>query len=294
MTDWAVVIEALPKAVVYLALLGATGTCAARWWSRVLGARRGGDAWPAELDRALGRMLSAAAAALVAGLVARAWTHSVAALGFAEALVWENVRLIAWESGWGTGWRVQVVLALGLAGAGMMARVRPGPGWVAASGLATACCYALPLVGHAAGEPARLALHGSHLLGAGLWLGSLAALRLGHPSERSLDRGLAGFAPLALSGAGVVGLTGAGATWIYLGVPSGLWLEPYGGMLILKLAAVAGVAFSGLRNWRHYHGRGASTGAHVRPSRVVGQELLLAALVVVLTAVLSELPHPQP
>jgi putative copper export protein len=293
--DWTVepvAIEALPKVAYYLALLFAVGTCGARGLNRALSRRRPADLSAAAFDHVLGAMLLAAAAALVAALLARAWAHTVAAFGASEALAWDNVRLMAWESEWGLAWRAQAALSLALVGAGLVTRVAPSVGWPVASALAVACCYALPLLGHAAGEPARVLLHGSHVLGAGLWLGALGALHLGHSSRASRDNDLAHFAPLALTGAVVIVITGAFSVWLYLGAPSNLWAHPYGRTLLLKLAAVTGVALCGAMNWRRY--RGDATGDRLAPDslRVVTMELLLAAFVVALTAVLTELPHP--
>ena len=39
-------------------------------------------------------------------------------------------------------------------------------------------CITLPLTGHAAGHPAQIALHALHVLAAGVWLGTLAAVVL--------------------------------------------------------------------------------------------------------------------
>jgi copper transport protein len=289
--DWMVAVEASPKVAVYLALLFATGVCAARWLIRTLRARRPPDGLHS-IERVLGSLLLVAAVALVAAHVARAWAHTVAAFGLSEALVWEPLRLMAWESQWGSAWRVQTLCSLALVVASVLARRGSASGWFVATALTIACCYTLPLVGHAEGEPARIVLHGSHVLGAGVWLGALAALRFGHRGTPSLEHTLAHFAPLALTGALTIGSTGALAAFVYVGAPSQLWTQSYGRTLLLKVATVVGVALCGLANWRRYRASDAGRDRRPRSSRTVTVELWLAVLVIALTAVLTELPHP--
>lgn len=286
-----VAVEATPKVAVYLALLFATGVCAARWLNQALRARASRDEL-ASSNRALGSLLLVAAVALALAQLGRAWAHTVAAVGATEALVWENLRLMAWESQWGMAWRTQTACALALVVASLTTRGASGVGWLVATALTVACCYAQPLLGHAEGDPPRIVLHGSHILGAGAWLGTLAALRFGSRGQPSLAHHLAQFAPLAAAGALTIGITGALAAFVYVGLPSGLWNQPYGRTLLVKIATAAGVALCGFSNWRRYRGGVAGVGASARWSWAVTAELWLAVLIVAITAVLTELPHP--
>ncbi len=290
--DPSIGLEAAAKIAVYFALFLVVGACGARWLSRrhLNGAP---DEPDSPLEERLRRVLLAGCVALASGLVARVWAHTVAAFGVSEAWSWDALRVVTWESEWGTGWRVQASLAVMLVGIALIARGgRARWGWMATGVLAAAMSYAVPLLGHAEGEAARVALHGSHVLAAGLWFGTLAVLWLVHPTRASLARDLARFSPLALSAAAVAGVTGAVALWTYVGALSNLWVEPWGRTLLLKVVVVAGAALCGLANWRSYRHRSAADGQTLRLAPLVTAELLLAGAVVLLTGVLTELPHP--
>src|SRR5688572_2816229 len=91
--------EALPKAALYLAALAAVGVPIAR----ALLARAAGDgaSEPAGAQQRLRRLALAIAAAAVLALALRAWGHTAAAFGPSDALLPENLRIIALESRWG-------------------------------------------------------------------------------------------------------------------------------------------------------------------------------------------------
>jgi putative copper resistance protein D len=300
------VLEATAKAITYAAVLIAIGTSVVRWLML------------RQLDRSTHlsdvlhhRVLTIAATAallLVASLALRAWTHMVSVFGLSEASSWRNLQLIVVQSRWGSGWRVQGAAALGLVAATRWARRDRRAGWLAITAASIGVSYSLPLIGHAAGSDWRILLHGSHLLGASAWLGTLAVLlivRLWN-SEKDQTPGreavmgswLRGFAPAALVGATTLTLTGAIAAWLYLGSMSSLWSTWYGRLLSLKLALFAGVAGCGYANWRWLHARStggpdadvAANARHTAP--LVGLEVVLAAVVIVITAVLTELEHP--
>lgn len=293
MIDWSVALEAVPKLVCYLALLVASGACAAHWLRRLAGELVEDAASSYELDRRLASVLRIAALALVSALVARAWAHTGAAFGVSEPL-WQNLRVVVWESEWGRGWRTQVLIALVLVAGAALVRSAPHAGWIAASIAATASAFAVALLGHATGEPLRVGIHGVHVLGAGLWLGTLAALRAACRPRGALDRMLSRFAPVALTAASCLAVSGAIAAWWYLGSFSSLWTSAYGRTLVIKLAFVAGVTACGFSNWRRYRAIRARRREPAGPApAMVAVELLLAALVVAITAVLTELPHPD-
>ena len=113
---------------------------------------------------------------LVAALALRAWAHTAAAFGVAESLSYQNLYIVTIESQWGRGWQWQMAAALALAVVSLTISRWPSAGWRAAGVAAIALCYLLPLLGHAAGEPGRVLLHGSHILAAGIWIGTLAAM----------------------------------------------------------------------------------------------------------------------
>ena len=160
----------------YAALLPALGALVARWallpaLSGVLSA-----AARTRVERLLGQIGLVAALVVALATALRAWTHTVAAFGFSDAQSWEAIRIIAFESRWGSGWVLQVAAAVLLVLSYLVVQVSPRAGWVLAAASGASMCVALPLLGHAAGSVGRMAIHTAHLLGAGLWIGTLAAL----------------------------------------------------------------------------------------------------------------------
>jgi putative copper export protein len=150
----------------------------------------------------------------------------------------------------------------------------------------------IPLLGHAAGSPARHALHTIHLLSGAVWLGSLAVLvRLrNRPDGRWLAESSlpleARFSPLALTTGTLVGASGVAAAWIYLAGTAPLVSTAYGRLLLTKVACVAVVLACGWRNWQRVR-----SGA--LPSlAVMGVEVASALAVVMVTSVLTETEHP--
>ena len=109
MDNW---LEISAKAIVYAAALAALGAAAVR---RLLLPRVKAQVAPDVLlasgDRA-DRVMLRAAALLVVGVLLRAWAHTVAAFGMADAWSWDNLTLIAFESRWGGGWQVQMAAAV--------------------------------------------------------------------------------------------------------------------------------------------------------------------------------------
>ena len=299
MTDLTLLWEAAPKALLYASLLPALGACAARW---VLLPRLGvvlSEAAFARVERSLGRIGLVSAIVVLAATLLRAWTHTVAAFGFADARSWEAVRVIAFESRWGSGWTLQAAAAALLAASYLLATILPRIGWPLTAASGAAFCVALPLLGHAAGSAGRMAIHTAHLVGAGLWLGTLMAVwavaRL--ESRRSVDRDdaqavapvlLQQFSTLALSGATLLLLAGAAAAALYLDSLSSLWTTGYGRVLSLKIVLVAAIAACGFVNWRRF-GDPVRERSALPPT--VPLEVALALAVVLATSVLTELEH---
>ena len=230
-------------------------------------------------------------------LGARAWAHTAASFGPAEAWSWEPLRVIVLESRWGGAWQRQVLAAVALAlAAAALARWRRA-GWVVYTAGAVIVCATLPLLGHGAGSVWRTALHAGHLLGAGAWLGTLAAIvAVGLGARRAPLAGSKGrsdllpvlqrFSNVALTGAGVAAATGALLAAVYVLSPINLTATGYGRTLLVKLAGVGGIAWCGRRNWQR-----ARRGDTPSPG-LIGAELGLAAAVVVVTSVLTELEQP--
>jgi copper resistance protein D len=224
----------------------------------------------------------------------------MAVFGLPDGLDWDRVQLVAFQSRWGRGWRLQAVAASALVVSTSCIKVDRRIGWLAASLAAVVCCVTLPLLGHAGGSPWRQALHAVHVLGAGVWLGTVAAVLIAHLQHPSDVRELLlrHLSPVAFSGAAALVAAGLIASWTYVGSVANLWTTPYGRLLTVKMTLFCGVIACGFFNWRRFgagsgngHGRAAAplTGEPVGAATI---EVLLAAAVVIVTAIFTEIEHP--
>lgn len=279
-------LEAAAKIVAYLAILVATGVAGAGWLLR----RSAIDSSSAAAARQrLDATLLPAGVCLLVATLARAWAHTASAFGFADAWSIENLQLIALESRWGGGWRLQALSALSVVVMGAALRMGPRPWsrWMAGVA-AIAAAFAVPQTGHGAAEPYRWVLHGAHVAGAGLWAGTLLALlTLRSPAPDAQRPLLRAFAPLAAAAVAVIAVSGLVASWVYVGAWTNLWGSEYGLVLVLKLGLVAAMAASGGINWLRLHRH-----ADRDVSRTVLIEAVLAVAVVVVTGWLTETAHP--
>lgn len=203
---------------------------------------------------------------LALSMPGRLWVQSVNTWG-AEALAAGNLATLIFRTPWGWGWMIQggalILVVLGLrltAPAGGRAA-----GWSVAGIGALAAALVPAFSGHAWGISPRglgVALSAGHILGAGVWLGGLAAMLLvGLPALKAvkgedgtlpgLPALVNGFSRLALPAVLLVVLTGAGQNFIHLGGnPGHLVTTPWGRALLVKLGLVAGAFALGLYNWR--------------------------------------------
>jgi len=148
-----------------------------------------------------------------------------------------------------------------------------------------------------------------HEVAASLWIGSLfvlliaglpAILRSSVPPDRRgplLADLVARFSSLALGAAALLGVTGAVTAWRHLKYVAALWTTPYGYAFDLKMLFVLIVVALGAWNWRRMRPRLPldleGEGAVEALRRSAKRELLFAAVVLVITAVLVSLPAPQ-
>ncbi len=288
-------VEAAGKVGVYAALLLALGACAAHWWllPRVRGLDAGGTD---RLSGALRRLLRRAAVCLFAAVTARLWLHTAAAFGWGAMFEWSQLRIIAIDSRWGRSWRWQLLASAAAAGSAWAMRRGRRAGWVVTSIAVAGAMVALPLLGHAAGAPWRVALHTAHVLGGGLWLGTLGVLVLVPVSAADRQALLRAFSPLALSGAAVVAPSGLAAAWLYLGSLPALWTTSYGRLLAMKIALVTAAAACGFVNWQRYRRERARARSEAIATSgadgFVPLEVALAVVIVLLTSLLTETAHP--
>ncbi|MGE0702822.1 MAG: copper resistance D family protein [Vicinamibacterales bacterium] len=283
--------EMLAKAAGYAALLAAAGACSVRW---LIAPRLSDTSSGRGLIQSAARVLVLASLSALIAVLIRAWTHTVSAFGFEESLLWENLRLIAFESRWGRGWSWQATAAfltfLISLGVSMGSKVA----WVLATLSAAGFLVAVPLVGHAAGATSRIALHSMHLAGASLWIGTLFVLFV---DLRRRGRGTAPFqifAPVALTGVTTIALSGLIAAALYVHSPAALFGTAYGRALLVKVSLFAAAAAYGFLNWRQMQRVSAGDAAVDSGfGPTVGRELALAAALVLVTGILTELPNPD-
>lgn len=304
----ALLIEALPKALVYLGAVLAVGALSVR--ALLDHASRAhtpeGAALAPELralaGAAVAGILVRAGALLVAALVARLAAHTVVAFGPDEAWSREALALIGLESRWGEAWQRQIgagasvlAVALVLQGAARRTGGRAAT-WLVAAAPVLAVAGTLPLLGHGAGRAATLLLHAAHVLAAGAWLGALLALLLlarrvrrayGVTAHARLMAALLpAFSPLALGAAAVVAASGGAAALLYVPSPDVLVATVYGRALLVKLGLVGVAAGCGFVNWRAL-----AAGQSPRQG-VLRLEAAAALAIIVASALLSETESP--
>lgn len=208
----------------------------------------------------------------------------------------------ALSSGWGASWKAQAVAALVAVIAWFPRNGHPRFGTRLAPIAALALAATLPLTGHAKVVPTGPllgVLNGTlHIVGAGLWLGTLAILTavgwMGGEEGRAsrVARLIGDYSRFALVGAALVALTGTIAGWQTVGSLGALTATPYGRTLLLKLGCLAGVAVLGAWNWRVVQPRLAAGTGHGLLRRSATVELLLGAVLLFVTALLVVLPAP--
>lgn len=211
----------------------------------------------------------------------------------------EEMRTMATATTWGAGWQVQTAVAVVAVLAAALCRLGGAGSWSLLGIVAVAGVLAQPLTGHAVENgwwSLPYFLQALHVAGAGLWIGALAVLtvsarRAGTDHDR-LARRVDRFSPIALSGAGLLAIAGLATAWMYLSVPGDLWGTAWGRALLLKLTVLAGVMALGHHNWRRVLPVMGSPEATARLRRSTAAELLLALLLLAVTAVLVALPMP--
>ncbi len=276
------------KAVIYVLGQLAIGIAVVHWLT-------GSDDRTESLSRReprrwLGMLARVVATLILASLTAKLWVQTASAFGAADAWLPDNLRVIALESRWGHGWRLQMLAALAVFTAAWLpadwrfARIAFG---LSSVGLA----MSMPLLGHAAGSSVRYGVHAVHNLGAAAWLGTLgvvtmAAWRDREPSDASTPALIRRFSPLALAAAAAVASSGVVVAWTYVGSWGAMWTTDYGRLLTMKLLAVMTIGACGWTNWRTVRvGR--------QPRRaVMTLEWMMALVVLTLTGALTETEHP--
>lgn len=208
------------------------------------------------------------------------------------------------DTRWGHGWSFGAAGAV-LAIVGLFAARRSMSGWVAAAVGAVLICLGEALTGHAAASSRSalaIAADVTHVLGAGGWIGGLAALLLSvFPAIGALEqvqesrvgsRVVRAYHATAVESVAIVAISALLAAWLRLPAVNALWSTTYGRILLIKVCVVLVVlAFGGY----HYRSAvsvewGAGTAGKFR--RSAAAELVVGAIVVAITAVLISTPLP--
>ena len=237
------------------------------------------------------------------GNAARFWLQSGSLHG--SDRIWEAalLRAMVLETGWGKAWLAQTTAALGFAIAVRMRTRQPLESWIAAAVFAVAAAATPAFAGHAAAVEQMAAVpianDAVHLIAAAAWLGTLAVLLFaGVPAViRTSQHALSDvavlvrtFSPLALFAAAVAIFTGTVSAFVHIKAIPELWTTPYGQTLSIKLLIVLLTATTGAYNWKVMTPRLGTEGGtrHLRRSALA--EVVIAAAVLAVTAVLVALP----
>lgn len=288
--------EALPKSILYAALLLIVGIAVSHWMAIALERSSLLIGTVFELDRALQHLGVLASSLALVALLVRVFGHTATVFGAADVLHWSSIRVIAIASRWGQAWRLQTLTTGVLLAIASSIRFNRQAGWLLYTAAALALCAIIPRLGHGATSNGRLVLHTLHLLGVSAWLGTLTVIVLlyfgkwtwdsGSPIRDTLAILLGRFSRIALPAAGITIITGIVAASIYVGSFSKLFTTSYGRTLLVKIGAFVCILACGWSNWRRTR-----TGKAPRPQTLIG-ELIFTAAVLVVTGVLTETEHP--
>ena len=246
----------------------------------------------------LQRLLRPLAAALLCLLVAKGALQLFSFVDPGEPVTFTLTSAVLLSGTWGISWLVQLGAVIVLtAFSGKRPRLD--------SRLTAIIVAAQTGMGHAAGStwptPVGRLVDFAHLVGAGLWLGTLGALAItalpllrGEEQLPALARVVRGFSTFARIGVSLVIVSGITAALMYVGPISTIVQSTWGKLLLVKLVCMLGVMALGWYNWRIVTPalEGAHPSCRQRLRRAVQLELALGFVMLTLTAFLvaSSLP----
>jgi putative copper export protein len=251
----------------------------------------------APLAARLRRLLVRASWAALGMLAVRLAMQLLAVFGGPAAIEWSSVPPIITATTWGRAWMAQVVATTALALLGDSAG--DSATRVVRVGLLAMLAIGAAFSGHAAaiefGGAAVIAADMLHLLAASVWIGGLAALLLCGwlaCAPEAFHRIRRRFSTLALASVSVLaltGITGAGSQGVTF---TNLITDHYAITMLRKLVVVAVVLALGAINWRATRdadARGEIPSGFARFARI---EVVLGAVVLLLTAILVATSPP--
>lgn len=211
---------------------------------------------------------------------------------------------------WGWSWLVQCFASLAAAAAFRGIHKTTGRprrnAWSVALAAALLLSITPAFAGHSvSGELSLIVVPADvlHVLAGSAWLGTLAVIvivgisaALKTPEERRPGERVAAlinvFSPLALVCGGTVLATGTVSSLVHVRPLEALWTTPYGVTLIVKLLFVALLFGAGAWNWKRLKPRLTGDNAVVPLRSMASLELVLATVVLGITAVLVALELP--
>ena len=222
---------------------------------------------------------------------------------------WQEDAVLLLATDWGRAWVLGTVgaalIPLLLPAAGTSARGRSERGrsaaWIAATVVALGVCAVPAFTGHAAGTGGlrwlSIPVDILHVLAAGSWVGGLLLVlaadwverRQGDDSRRAgglLAEIVPLFSPVALASAGILISTGAVSSFLHLESVGALFGSTYGRLLLGKVALVLLVMILGAVNWRRLTPRLQSGEGAEALQRNAVRELVVAQIVILVTALL--------
>lgn len=294
------------RAVGFAALLGLIGTIAFR--VLVLPRTTLGAEQRRSVANLVARIGLVAAGALLLSALGRLYAQAAMMAGPGDTVT-GMMSVTVTATSWGRAWIAQVALAIVALLAFVVAARGRAIGWWIAACSALLISVTPAFGGHAAASdrlPAlAIAADALHVLAASAWLGSLFCVFLaaalvstaqttgGRTSRWTDVSSLVGaFSPTALVSAALVGLTGVVSSWLRLGSLSALWTSTYGRVLLVKLAALTGVAGTGAFNWLRVRPVLETESGMRLFRRTASAELMIAGLVILVTAILVAAPTP--
>ena len=295
--SFALVLQAAAAWITFLGLVGLTGAVVCGPLAcEPVAAGHGHN-----VERRLTRVAIGSAACLLAGAAARLYAQTWSVFGFDEVVTFDLVRVVGLESRWGASWRPQAGVAL-LALAATAAWPRwPNAGWTTAALAAAGGWVTLPMTGHAM----SFASYGpwvtqvAHGMAAGLWIGTLWAVVCVIPAVADGGDGhqrvailIRRFSRLAIGTVAAVGVTGVLTAVFHLEAIDQLWTTDYGQVLLLKSGFFLLTAVVGFWNWRSMTPRLGDSLGTAALRRTAGGEVVLATVVLLITAVLIHLAMP--
>ena len=210
---------------------------------------------------------------------------------------WTEDATLLLSTGWGTSWKWAVAGCLAAPALFWAARRGSRWAWPVATLVLLALAAFPAFTGHAAAAETRralaLTLDTVHVWAASGWVGGLATLlylewrwRRAEPGGSLLPELVPPFSAVAIACVATLAVTGAVSAWTILPDVDTLFAPGYGRVLLLKLALVAAVLALGGLNFRIFTPRLGTAVGNAAMRRSATVELIVAQVVLVVTALL--------